>query len=215
MVDDAGVRAPRAARRDESSSTETREARGAARGPQPSTEERGTFHIIRLPTTEFPDVRSRAMLLPLLPSAAAHFPLANGASYGSRWSTLATAMPVEDITRSQSASRISFCDTPYFWFTFNAPASFTRLMVGGTVPVLERFWSIRVAVALLGPGLPTAGVTRLPAEVASQVPAGYGALLVAGRPDQSRCDWMEDPLSRRAYNAQPGSAVRTAGTWNT
>ena len=146
----------------------------------------------------------------LLASSQAHFPLATGASFGSRFSTLATAMEVEDITRSQSTSRIAFCSSPYFWFKLNVPSGFTKMMVGGTVPVLLRFEDTRVAVALIGPGLPIPSLVQLPLAVQSQVPPGMGALVVPGRPDQSRCDWMEDPLSRRAYSAQPGSAARSS-----
>ena len=146
-----------------------------------------------------------------------HFPLATGASFGARFSTLETALHVEDITRSQSTSRIAFCDTPYFWFKFTPPQGFTRIMVGGTVPVIERFEKTRVAVALIGPGLPTASLATLPPDVVSQVPAGMGALTVPGRPEQSRCDWMEDPLSRSAYSSRPGTAARVAAytSWPT
>lgn len=68
-------------------------------------------------------------------------------------------------------------------------------MVGGTVPVIERFQDIRVAVAVIGPGLPTAGIAQLPAEVQAQVPAGMGVHVVPGEPDQSTCHFTDDPLS--------------------
>ena len=54
--------------------------------------------------------------------------------------------------------------SPYFWFKFERPEKFSeanpdKMMVGATVPVIARFQSIRVAAALIGPGLPTAGTT--------------------------------------------------------
>jgi len=68
-------------------------------------------------------------------------------------------------------------------------------MVGGTVPVLERFWNTRVAAAVIGPALPTDGISRLPKDIADQIPAGMGAIAIPGVPDQTDCSFVEDALS--------------------
>ena len=57
--------------------------------------------------------------LALLASARAHFPLVNGASGGELFSTLATAVEVEDIDRSQATNRVATCNHPYVF----SPAS--------------------------------------------------------------------------------------------
>ena len=64
------------------------------------------------------------------------------------------------------------------------------------MPVIERFQDVRVAVALIGAGLPTASTSELPSEVKSQIPAGWGSVNVPGVPDQSTClGFTDDPLS--------------------
>ena len=52
-------------------------------------------------------------LFALLASARAHFPLVNGASGGELFSTLATAVEVEDIDRSHATNRVATCSHPY------------------------------------------------------------------------------------------------------
>jgi len=51
--------------------------------------------------------------LALLAGARAHFQLVNGASGGELFSTLATAVEVEDIDRSQATNRVATCSHPY------------------------------------------------------------------------------------------------------
>ena len=88
----------------------------------------------------------------------------------------------------------------YLWVKFERPADFQPLMVGGTVPVIERFYDVRVAVAVIGTGLPLDGpnsLASLPAAVRSQVPDGMGAVAVPAVPDQSLCtSFTDDPLSK-------------------
>lgn len=131
----------------------------------------------------------------LAAGAAAHYQLITAASGGPYFDTLDGAAYIEDIDRSNSANRVALCDSPYFWFRFEAPEGFNTLMVGGTVPVIERFWDTRVAVAVIGPGLGMDDIALLPSAIAEQIPDGMGAVAVPGVPDTSTCDWMEDPLS--------------------
>ena len=42
-----------------------------------------------------------------------------------------------------------------------APPNY-KLMVGGVVPVIERFWDTRVAAAVIGPGLTGGEAAKLP-----------------------------------------------------
>lgn len=82
-----------------------------------------------------------------------------------------------------------------FWFAFDKPEGFETLMIGGTVPVIERFWNTRVAAAVIGPGLSTDDISSLPTEISDQIPSGMGAVAVPGIPDQETCHFLEDPLS--------------------
>ena len=70
-------------------------------------------------------------------------------------------------------------------------------MIGGTVPVIERFWETRVAAAVIGPGLSTDNISSLPTAISDQIPSGMGAVAVPGIPDQETCHFLEDPLSTR------------------
>ena len=70
-------------------------------------------------------------------------------------------------------------------------------MIGGTVPVIERFWETRVAAAVIGPGLSTDDISSLPTAISDQIPSGMGAVAVPGIPDQETCHFLEDPLSTR------------------
>lgn len=131
----------------------------------------------------------------LAPPCDAHFQVANSGHAGPLFATRDSALVVGDIDRSQSTNRIATCAYPYFWATFNAPRPRYPLMVGGTVPVIERFSDTRVAVAIIGPGLPVTDIARLPQEVRRQIPSGMGAVAVPAHPDQSSCHFLEDPLS--------------------
>lgn len=138
-----------------------------------------------------------AALALIASSTPAHFPLVNAASGGPTFYSLATAVEVGDIDRSQATNRVAFCNYPYFWFKFDAPSGFETLMVGSTVPVIERFFDTRVAVVVIGPGLST-DFTGIPQAIVDQIPAGMGATAVPAVDDVSKCDWMEDPLSTGA-----------------
>jgi len=152
-------------------------------------------------------------MLVLIGVARAHFPTIDEASGGPVFHSLASAASVSDVTRSQAASRVSVCEFPYFWFKFNRPKGFNQMMVGGTVPVIKRFMDIRVAAALIGPGLPTSGPnssSSLPDDITVQMPTGYGAIAVPAVPDQSSCWYFEDTLSLRVrgslYKVSTGGA---------
>ena len=88
--------------------------------------------------------------------AQAHVPLLKGASSGPNFGSLATALNTTQVGvltgdlngTAFFANRVSFCAWPYFWLSFAAPTTNYTLMVGGSVPVIERFQQIRVAAAL-------------------------------------------------------------------
>ena len=63
----------------------------------------------------------------------------------------------------------AFCEYPYIWFKFEKPDDFDKLMLGGTVPVIERFFDTRIAAAVIGPGLATDDTSKLPAAIVAQV----------------------------------------------
>ena len=136
----------------------------------------------------------RALVLASLVAAVrAHFALTTAASGGAKYSTMADAYVVEDIDRSQFSDRIgkgprcqppsrtraqrplppppgtAFCEYPYIWFKFEKPDDFDKLMLGGTVPVIERFFDTRIAAAVIGPGLATDDTSKLPAAIVAQV----------------------------------------------
>ena len=139
----------------------------------------------------------RALLLASLVAAVrAHFALTTAASGGAKYSTMADAYVVEQIDRSQFSDRVggkgphaaspphtharstpplppspgtAFCEYPYIWFKFEKPDDFDKLMLGGTVPVIERFFDTRVAAAVIGPGLATDDTSKLPAAIVAQV----------------------------------------------
>lgn len=138
-----------------------------------------------------------AALALLVHSAEAHYPLVNAASGGPMFYDIDTAVEVSKIDRSQATNRVALCSHPYFWFKFENTGTLpeSTLMIGGTVPVIERFWDTRVAAAVIGPGLGMDDIASLPADIVNQIPEGMGAVAVPGVPDQSTCDWMEDPLS--------------------
>jgi hypothetical protein len=150
------------------------------------------------------------MALFLLSAALGHFPTIDDASGGAIFHDLESAANVIDVTRSQSSSRVALCEYPYFWFKFERPEKFSeanpdKMMVGATVPVIARFQSIRVAAALIGPGLPTAGTNSaesLPGSVQAQIPEGYGALAVPAIADVSDCEFLEDELSLAVKGSQ-------------
>lgn len=172
-------------------------------------------------------------LLLALPLTSAHFPLVDNAHGGPVFYSRTTALNITDITRSQFTDRVQTCDYPYLWLKFSRPANFTPLMVGGTVPVVERFKDIGVAVAVIAPGLPGSSATQsevndvcgyspvgrecvsmamLPSTVKDQIPDGYGAVGVPAA-DSSTCDFGEDPqtLTTDAYfTSSGGDDVRFA-----
>ena len=141
----------------------------------------------------------RALVLASLVAAVrAHFALTTAASGGAKYSTMADAYVVEDIDRSQFSDRVgvakghaashtltharsttplpplpppgtAFCEYPYIWFKFEKPDDFDKLMLGGTVPVIERFFDTRIAAAVIGPGLATDDTSKLPAAIVAQV----------------------------------------------
>ena len=85
-------------------------------------------------------------------------------------------------------------------------------MIGGTVPVIERFWNTRVAAAVIGPGLSTDDISLLPTEISDQIPSGMGAVAVPGIPDQETCHFLEDPLSTGPARS-PAACRRTCRPW--
>ena len=109
----------------------------------------------------------------------------NAATAGPKYSNLTTALLAQDINRSQSLNFVATCTYPYLWVKFDRPDGFNPLMVGGTVPVIERFWDVRVAAAVIGYGLPQDAVARLPDAISEQVPPGMGAVVVPGVPGES------------------------------
>ena len=84
-------------------------------------------------------------------------------------------------------------------------------MIGGTIPVIERFWNTRVAAAVIGPGLPTNDISLLPTEISDQIPSGMGAVAVPGIPDQGTCHFLEDPLSTGALRGGVSPYVSSMG----
>lgn len=150
--------------------------------------------------------------------AHAHVGLTAGASSGPYFSSLDTALNTSEageLTGDMNgtaffANRVAFCAWPYLWMSFHAPVTNYTLMVGGTVPVIERFQDVRVAVGVVGPGLPIDGVSQLPAEVQAQVPAGMGAIAVPGVRDTSNCSFLNDPLSMEAYSVRYNDAAPSA-----
>ena len=84
-------------------------------------------------------------------------------------------------------------------------------MIGGTVPVIERFWDTRVAAAVIGPGLSTDDISLLPTEISDQIPSGMGAVAVPGIPDQETCHFLEDPLSTGALTGGVPPYVSSMG----
>ena len=147
-------------------------------------------------------------MLSLLSITLAHYPITDSAGAGPIHATRESAYVAFDIVRSQSMSRVGFCNYPYTWVKFDAPKDF-QLMVGATVPVIERFWDTRVAAAVIGYGLPTSGVTDLPQDVQDQLPTGMGAVAIPGEPDQSTCHFLEDSGSLQAQAS--GLYVDSAG----
>ena len=163
-------------------------------------------------------------LLLLLASVHAHFPLVDNAHGGDIFDTWDTALNVTDITRSSFTSRVALCGHLYFWLKFTRPADFNPLMVGGNIPVIERFKDNRVAIAVFGRGLPGPGASQedinqycnrspvgrlckgyddLPADLqaahgeiqTSMGVSDLGVIAVPGVEDQSNCDFGEDPLT--------------------
>ena len=69
------------------------------------------LHTIMRSTFLFALLASARAHFPLVNGA--HFPLVNGASGGELFSTLATAVEVEDIDRSHATNRVATCSHPY------------------------------------------------------------------------------------------------------
>jgi len=139
-------------------------------------------------------------MLALTSAVHAHFPITDSAGAGPIHATRESAYLAFDIVRSQAMNRVGFCEYPYTWVEFEAPEDF-ELMVGAIVPVIERFWDTRVAVAVIGPGLPYDELSKLPQDVQDQVPAGMGAVAIEGVEDQSTCNFLEDTGSLEAQNS--------------
>jgi hypothetical protein len=83
-----------------------------------------------------------------------HKPVTDEASYGHKYSTRGGALLVDPINISHVAYRVVTCKGTIFWLEFVPPTANFSLYVGVGVPVLDRFASLRVDVAILGPGLP-------------------------------------------------------------
>ena len=161
---------------------------------------------------------AKALLLYSTCLVRAHFQLASGATAGPRYADMQSALDVLDITRSQSADRVALCDHPFFWVKFMAPPNY-KLMVGGVVPVIERFWDTRVAAAVIGPGLTGGEAAKLPQAIQDQVPTGMGAYAIPGHPDQSSClpgggggggctcHFLEDRVSLFSYKSVGAEAA--------
>ena len=150
--------------------------------------------------------------------AQAHVPLLKGASSGPNIGSLATALNTTQVGvltgdlngTAFFANRVSFCAWPYFWLSFAAPTTNYTLMVGGSVPVIERFQQIRVAAAVIGPGLPLDNLSQLPSELQAQIPEGMGAVAVSGVQNQTDCAFLDAPVSVGAYSAQYNAAAPSA-----
>eukprot|EP00964_Phaeocystis_antarctica_P034657 scaffold19746_cov67-Phaeocystis_antarctica.AAC.2 len=107
----------------------------------------------------------RALVLASLVAAVrTHFALTTAASGGAKYSTMADAYVVEHIDRSQFSDRVGVAKGH-----FEKPDDFDKLMLGGTVPVIERFFDTRIAAAVIGPGLATDDISKLPAAIVAQV----------------------------------------------
>lgn len=164
------------------------------------------------------------VFLALFLGCNAHFPLVDNASGGDVFDKWDSALEATDITRSQFLSRVALCGHLYLWIKFSRPGNFDTLMIGGIVPVIERFKDIRVAAAVFGRGLPGSGATQdeidtfcdsspvgrlcmgyddLPDDLKNahseiQTSMGVndlGVIAVPGVEDQSNCNFGEDPLT--------------------
>jgi len=167
---------------------------------------------------------SNILLFSFAFSVNAHFPLVDNAHGGATFDKWSDAAFITDITRSSSTSRVALCGHLYFWLKFDRPSDFDTLMVGGTVPVVERFKDDKVAVAVFGRGLPAANATqdeidvycdRSPIDrkckgyddIPDDLKVAYGeiqndmgvddlgVIAVPGVEDLSNCDFGEDPLT--------------------
>ena len=154
----------------------------------------------------------------------AHFPLVDNAHGGAEYDKWDDAAVIDDITRSSFTYRVALCGHLYFWMKFDRPSGFNTLMVGGLVPVIERFAETRLAVAVIGPGLPGEGATQdeitafCDSSPVGRLCKGYddlpedlkiahsemqdslgvtdlGVIAVPGVEDLTNCDFGEDPLT--------------------
>jgi hypothetical protein len=137
------------------------------------------------------------MLSLLLGVATAHRSLPSGVTCGNQFSSPDDALNIPDPLISWATYRIVTCDAPVAWWKGHFDAGQNIEYTLG-VPVLERFVDTRVAVVIIGPGLPTLvdDAEVVPQEISYDIGDGEGAVLMVAPEDQSTCDHIKSEEMR-------------------